>query len=418
MTSKGTTPRGELSEPGTPRRTLRKTLGTSVALAASQGAAGLSFLVLARRLPIDRFGAFAALYAASTGVSTLLDFGSSQRWTRELAREADVSSYHHWLRHRTCVQLPIVAVLATLASVLIHDQILSNVVVVVLSAQALTSTVSTGALAAVRARISPSRAAWFVFIGNLFFLSCVVSSPTRSLLMAGALGATVSWLITAGLALASTRHLSGDSVRRPARNPWVGTAGFGLFGLAVALQPFDVVIVGAIAGASEAGRVSAVSKWIQPALLLSYAYGVNVFPGLANAKSDRDALTQLRAASRILVVVVAVCIGILVTAPWLVSVLLGSEYKDSVILLRLLAIGALPVAINQPCVAFLQARGQEHFLAVATLGVVGADLVGTALLAHALGGAAIPIVSTIGYSVLAVILVSRVRSFGAARQPG
>jgi O-antigen/teichoic acid export membrane protein len=92
----------------------------------------------------------------------------------------------------------------------------------------------------------------------------------------------------------------------------------------------------------------------------------------------------------------------------LVSTLLGPKYSDSVILLRLLALWCIPVAINQPCVAFMQARGQERFLAVVTLAITAGNLVMTAVLASTLGAVAIPIVSLVGFSTLSVILVRRV----------
>ena len=396
-----------------PRRPLlRGTLGTSVALAAGQVTTGIAILLMARRLPVNEFGTFAALYAASTGLATLLDFGSSQKWTRELARTRDMASYHHWLGRRTAAQLPIVLLFATLASALLRHNALSTTVVIVLSAQALTATMSYGSLAAVRVLVSPARAAWLVFAGNTVFLICALVAPTSSLLMIGAVGASSSWLLTTALALFTIRGLSGVHRTRSERNPWAGTAGFGLFGLAVALQPFDVVIVGALAGASEAGRIAAVSRWVQPILLLTYAYGNNAFPSLAAAKSDRDAFSLLRSFIPVLLAVLGLCVMIVVMAPWLVSSLLGPGYGSSVLVLRLLALWCLPVAVNQPCVAFLQARGQEHFLAVITLGITTANLLAIAALAHALGATAIPIVALIGFSSLSVVLLHRLRRAG------
>jgi O-antigen/teichoic acid export membrane protein len=358
---------------------------------------------------------FASLYAASSGLSTLLDFGSSVRWTREISRSRDLASYHHWLARRTVAQLPIVILFGALANTIVGANVLSRAAVSLLCVQALTATLSFGSLAAVRALVSPSRAAWFIFAGNSFFLLCAAASPTTSLDVLGALGASGSWLITTALALGATRKLRSSRRIPSMGNPWTGTAGFGLFGLAVALQPFDVVIVGALAGADEAGRIAAVSRWVQPVLLITYAYGTNVFPSLAAARSDHDAISELRSAIYVVFAVVGVSLAIFVSAPWLVSALLGPGYGSSVLVLRLLALWCIPVAVNQPCVAFLQARGQERFLAFVTLAVTTVNLAAIAAFARVMGATAIPIFSLVGSAALSMILVSRVRRTGLAR---
>ena len=386
------------------------TLRMSVALAVGQAITGLALLLTARRVAIDEFGAFAALYAASIAVSTFLDFGSSQLWTRDLSRRTDLGHFHSWLTRRTLIQAPVAVVFAMVALLVLNGGPLPTTATLALSAQALTLTLSSGSLASVRAMISPARAAWLLAAGNLLLLGCVVFSPDSSLLTMAAIGASGSWLASAGFGLWATRRKTGDGREVWRQNPWTGSSGFGIFGLAVTVQMFDVVIVGLISGSAEAGRIAAVARWVQPILLFAYAFGASAYPALAAAPSNRSAYMMLRPARSMFALVAVASVGVFAAAPWLVETLLGSDYKSSVVPLRLLALWSLPSALNQPCVAFLQARGQERFLATATFVVTALTLVAVALLARPVGAMAIPYASLAGSTALFLALAKRVHT--------
>ena len=68
------------------RQIVAGSTGTAITIVAGQAAAGLSFLVLARRLAPQEFGMYAVLYTAGVVLGGALDFGSSQLRTHELAR--------------------------------------------------------------------------------------------------------------------------------------------------------------------------------------------------------------------------------------------------------------------------------------------------------------------------------------------
>lgn len=358
---------------------------------------------------MEQFGAFAGVYAASVAFSVVLDFGSSQHKARELARSSQLGSFHSWLRRRTLIQLPLTVAFAAVASLLIDNSLLSDGVVVVVCFQALASTLSSGCLAAVRALVSPVRAIWYVAAGNFFFLACVAAPALSPVVTRGAIGATGSWAISATLGLLALRGRERGETRRAARNPWSGSADFGLFSLAIMIQPLDVVILGAVAGVGEVGRYAAVARWVQPILLFANAFVANAFPAMAAAKSDQDAYLLLRTFGYVFLTVIVTALSVFVAAPWLVSSLLGPNYRDSIVLLRLLAIASAMAALVQPSSAFLQARGQERFLAIITASVSILGLCAVAIGAYSYGAPALPVIALVSSGFLAFSFARRTR---------
>jgi hypothetical protein len=94
---------------------------------------------------------------------------------------------------------------------------------------------------------------------------------------------------------------------------------------------------------------------------------------------------QLLRASWILAVAVGACAAIFVLAPWLVSSLLGENFKDAAPVLRLLAVAMLLNTVTQPLTVALQSRRLDRLAAI--LGVITAatQLIATSILAPEFG---------------------------------
>jgi O-antigen/teichoic acid export membrane protein len=378
---------------------------------------GAGFVVLARRLSLREFGLFSALYGASVAFGGLVDFGSSSRVTRDLAQGVGIGSFHSWLWRRTTIQFIGVTAFSLAALVLLSGK-LPAASIILLSLQALALTFAGGCLAAVRALVSVGRATWFVVFGNVLFLVSVVASPARVVLVFASAGATASWLVSAAFALRSIRNVMTPSTDSKQANPWIGAWGFGVIGLAAAAQGLDVAILSAVAGSEEAGRYAAVSKWVQPIILIAYAFGMQSFPALAKAGSHAAATAVIRAGRNALLAAVAVAVLLASLAPVLTTTLLGSRYQSSIGLLRLLSIACIPVVLCQPLIAFLQARGRERWAGGALAGASAAILLAIAILGKHIGASAVAATRAVGFSLLLVLLFREVRRMGKGAVQG
>ena len=153
---------------------------------AGQVATGLSFLVLARRLGADQFGLFAILSAAGVVLAGLVDFGSSQLQTRQLAKGLGLDSFSSWLWRRTAWQVPVIVAAIAAAQILVGGDT-GLLVVVALMSQGLTLSFSTAWSGAVRALRSPAIAVSMISVGNVMVLIVVVAAPERLLIGAAAI---------------------------------------------------------------------------------------------------------------------------------------------------------------------------------------------------------------------------------------
>jgi O-antigen/teichoic acid export membrane protein len=396
-------PNGTGSEPSR-RQILVGSTGAAIAIVAGQAAAGLSFLVLARRLTPNDFGIFAILYAAGVTLGALLDFGSSQLRVRELAKGLGLDSFSSWLWRRAAWQAPLVVAAIAAAHVSVESKA-SLLVTAALISQGLTMPVSSGWSGAVRALRSPALGAWAVALGNAVLLGASLITPDRFLVSFAAVGATSSWLVSAMLSWRITASRMGSVRLRWNGSPWRGCLSFGVFGLAVGLQGLQVVVVGVVAGSAQAGELAAVTRWVQPVYLIAAAFSVQTFPSMAAAKSDAAARRILRTMWNASAFGVMIAIAIAIAAPLLVETLLGPEYGNSVKLLQALAIVAIPVLVNQPLTTYLQARGAERPVAMAMSSVVFLSLVAIGLTGSMLGAMAVPIWSGCAQVVLLVLLL-------------
>ncbi len=376
----------------------------AMGMLAAQVITGLALIITARRTAVDEFGAFAAGYAISLILGGILDFGSSQRMTRTLAKNAERDSFRSWLVRRSLFQAPVVLLAVAFIEVTISPGP-SAVVSLLLGMQALTYTVSLGALSAVRATISPAIASWLAAAGNVVLLIAAVASPPGRIFMAVAAAAAVSWLISAIAGLALTRTQVGGRPWR-ARNPWAGSLSFGLAAVAYFESAMHVPLLAVAGTSADAGTAAAVQRWTMPLVLLSSAYSLQIFPDVSAAPDDATALRLLRSVWFPVVAGVFLGLGVFVLAPELVQLLLGSSYESSVIVLRLYVIAAIPVLLAQPLSVLLQARGAEDVVAATSIALGLVSLLGVVALASVWGAVASPIMSFV-YGCMMVALLGR-----------
>ena len=125
------------------------------------------------------------------------------------------------------------------------------------------------------------------------------------------------------------------------------------------------MIVGAVGGSDEAGALAAVSGGFSRCTSRA-AFSTQTFPAWRRPHPMR-----LRAGSFDRFGSCACSWSCdwgrgRVTAPWLVEVLLAVTHEKSAVLLQASAIAGVPVLLTQPLATFLQARGLERPVAVAT----------------------------------------------------
>ena len=345
------------------RSVILGTFGTATALVFSQATSAIALLFLARRSEPEAFGSYIGLYAASLSVGALLDFGSSQYRTRELARGRERANFRWWLKRRSSMQVPVVVVFGIVAVILLGDR-LPVVCTVGLVAQSLTYNVSQGSLSAVRATRTPVMAEWLVGIGNLVLLGVCLLGPSPVLLALAGLGAAASWFTTAIIGLIVTRDVvGGDEPSARLRNPWTGATSFGVSSLSTSIQGFLIGAIGWTSGADQAALIGSVNKWGQPIGLFAAAYASYMFPAFASAPTDRAAFQMLRPLRVIVGLGTVLALAMMAISPWLVDTLLGEQYAGAADILRLLLLAAIPVLVAQPLTSLLQARGVERFVA-------------------------------------------------------
>jgi len=393
------------------KRTFNAVSGTAlVALASAvgQAATGLAFIVIARRTSPSVFGPFAAIYSISVVAGGLRDFGSSQRVSRDLARTRDTGELGSWLARRS---LPQAIVTLVLAGVLVRLKPIPDgtIATVILAGQGITFSVALAFTAAVRAVRSPQLAAWQVAVGNSLLLVVAIVAPADNLFVWCSAAATSSWILTSCLSAWSLRPGGSLFRRKSTGNPWHDSAGFGAYAIATGLLALGVPIVKVIAGNEAAGNLAAVSRWIQPLILLSLSYSAFMFPRFATYATDREAIRHLRSAIPVFVTAIIASVAVVALAPTLVHLILGPDYLGAVNVLRLSAVAVIPAILSQPLASLLQARGDDKFVGKVGVATSIGALLATAALCSEFGASSSPVANGIAATILLGSLVQRTR---------
>jgi O-antigen/teichoic acid export membrane protein len=391
------------------RRVAQRAEATLLVFGAGQLVTAAAFVITARRAAPSDFGAFSILYSLTIGLSGLLDFGSSARWTRDFARGQSLETFRSWLYRRTAIEVAPAALLVFVSTSFWADR-LGLACIVGLCSQVVLWSAAQGALAPVRAR-SAASAALLVLVGNILLLLAAATAPTRTLFTAVGLAAGASWLVTA---LMAGRRWPASTRRRYSGSVWRGASGFGLQSVATSMQSFDVVVLGALLGSSAAADLAAVARWNQPFVLAASAFAAHLLPSMAAASSARRAASHLREIVAPTIVLGAVACIVAAFGQVIVGSVLGPAYEDAGVLFQLSIVAILPVFVNQPLAMFLQARGFERVPAVVSVSAVIGALMTIVATAHLLGSAAAPIAALASQLVVAFVVIRATRRVVAA----
>jgi O-antigen/teichoic acid export membrane protein len=222
--------------------------------------------------------------------------------------------------------------------------------------------------------------------GTLLLVPAMTLVVNLGLALAGALTVTLSLLAWVGGQLLATAILMVWSIRH---------IGFGRFSLPLARRAFtfgaknhlsatmqlanfrlDQLFVGGIGGAAELGTYSVAVAWAESLFFMPEVLSQVQRPDLVRA-SRKSAAEDAAFGMRVAVIGTAICaVAVIVAAPLLVDVIFGEDFGAAVSMLRVLAVGAIGIAVSKLLATALVS--QNHPLA--TAGPNGAALLVTVVL--------------------------------------
>jgi O-antigen/teichoic acid export membrane protein len=399
-----------------PKRSLRT---QAVAVAGATGLAqivmALLYLSAARGSSVEEFGSVVAAVAAGIGSVGLVDLGTNNLWTRELAAgrltQADYSRRAKW----KIVYILGASFVWAVTVALIFPGSPYWITGYVAFAQAFCLTVQAALRA--RGRVELVAAAVLVDKGVAAVVFVSFWLAGASALVALVVGITAGPITSA---IVSNRLMLGDRRIRfgwsNPLNPWTGARNFGVANVAETARSYDVTLVDFTGGPAAAGTYGAVNRWTQAIELLSAAFISASVPYLANAPSTRAAIRHLRSGIWLPIMSLLASCAVIVLAPWIVQFLLGPEYADSADVLRLLAAGTIASNLNQPMYMLLMARGKDRSGAILVTVGIASTLTLTAVLTPGLGAIGAAIAYVAGHVLLFVMLVTSIARLLAAEK--
>lgn len=317
-----------------------------------------TFAYAARELGRPVFGLVVALLGVGAVGQDLLDFGTSQWLSRELAAgRISTTAARAALRRRaalTCAVCTVGVTAAVAARAPLAPALATGGYVAAAVGNA-------GAHARLRAAGLFRRAALHLVVERLAWLTLaiavVAAKPDRATAAAGLVGAMA---LAYGGSTACAPRVTG----RPAADRGVAlgqlyrrSVSFGLLGLSSDLQQLDATASAALAGVGIAADVGIASKLTGPVGLVAASVSQVAFRGVARGghEADRTARTALRLSGGL---------GLLVAAaspmlPFLAVVVLGRQYGHAGSAIIVYALGTAVAVLNQPLAGVLAARGQD-----------------------------------------------------------
>lgn len=390
-------PKGNLRKLGSPSvQALTLAGGTGIA----QVAVAATFAVTARLSSPEEFGQVGVAYAAGMVGATLIDFGTNALWLREsIAARMTVVD----LRSRFVGKV-VVAVIVGAATAMITALSAPGSPIAFAGPILIFTVISQGVQVPLRVQMRSDLVGAVIvadrLLASVVFLGFVLTPGTDKIL-----GLAIS--LCCGLAFESVLAIRLNptfrGLARP-KFPYAGARHFGLSSLAASAQSLDLVFIGALGGAAQAGTFAAVNRWTAPMGLLVTAFSSATTPFVTHSGSLREALPRLRGALWMPGGAVLSCGALAVTAPWTVSWLLGPAYGNSVGVLQVLGLAVVPAIAAQPLAAYLQALGYDRTVAT-TLGlIVAAQLAAVIVAARFASVIDVAIVIAIGQLAMAVTL--------------
>lgn len=400
----------------------RHGVGTQAVMLA--GATGLAQLVVAgmyiaaaRSGSPAEFGLVVAAVAIGNAAVGFLDFGTNSLWVRELARgKLSRERLGHLSLSKLLIGLACAAVWVPLTLLIAPSTgywIAAPVALALLANQ--TMQVS------LRGIGRADRVAWSILTdrviggGVLAALSFGGLSPFLTLWIALSAGsasaALMGWRITPKSARPTFRNFKF-------MNPWSGSHFYGLSGLAISAQSLDLAVMTAVGGPAVAGTYGAVNRWTQPLGLLVTAFSSASAPFVAQSSSWKDAWIHVRKGLWLPITAITACIAVVALSPLIVNVLIGPQYRDSAVVLRILALATIPGIVNQPVSAFLQSMGREKPVSIIMVTNVLVLLLLVASIVPRLGATGAALAVLVTQTVVAAALVGVALSTRRVRRHG
>lgn len=333
----------------------------TVGLGVSQATSLLVFVLAARASEPAEYGRVMAVMTLVIVLTGTMVWGSNLSRTRLLS--AGLSDYACFLRF-----------LASRTGVFGVTGAICGLITTVVSGHVLLG-LSLGLLF-LTANAPQSVACWFMAKSNYRWIAST-QIISRVLLLCVTVGLAASGHLTAEAVpamLAGTylvesllllRALPHAPLSLGWENPWRGAGAIGTASAVWGLQQLDAPLVALVAGPTQAGFYTSVQRWTNPLGLLATGFSNAALPHLASAR-DRDDVTAVLRVSLLMIPVVGVgALLIVLLAPLLVPLLLGSLYTPAVGVLQILALGAIPRTMNDPLLMTLQGRAAGS-LAVAS----------------------------------------------------
>ena len=354
------------------------------ATAISQVITALIYLVPARLTGPSTYGPVVAAIALGTAAVGYFDFGTNSLWVREVARSAMVPM-DLGERVRAKLFLALFMCSTWVVTVLVLTQgsvywIAGPIAFFTLSSQTMQVSLRGAAQAhLVAMAVLLDRVFAALILGGTLVLGL---SPADGLSTALCAGPVLSGLLAYKFTTPKDRPVWGTFRWR---NPWRAATFYGISSVAVGSQSLDLPLMNIVGGPLAAGLYGAVNRWTTPMGLLAASFSAVSVPFVAGSKSWAQSWAYARKASWLLFAAVGSCVFVIVIAPWIVNIVVGSQYVGAVPVLRVLAFGTIPAIFNQPLATFLQARGHDRVVSAVTVGSVMLQLLAVAVLASKLG---------------------------------
>lgn len=393
----------------TGRRLVYGSAPVVVGLGLAQAFTAAQLALAARSSALAPFGAFISLYSVTVTVGALINFGAQVGLTRELSKGRppcyQTSAFYSRAIASAAATVPFSALMLAL-----NAGKLPVTCVVLLSSQAGTVPIALDVMGAARGLRPPWMSVWCATVGNFSGLLVYVVFFGARGLTGAAVGLAITWVVSIGVGAVIARSFWIKIAPARLTKAWTGMSSFGVATVADAASQVAVPIVDWSAGPAAAGLAGAVSRWTAPVQLLTNAHATQLFPELAAADSEMDAMNILKAAWLVPIVSIFLSLGLLVAAPMVVNLTLGPQYVGGGRILQLLALASALSAVGRHAVIFLQARGEEKFVAQVSVTIRAASVIVLWLLARSFGGIAIGWTAVVTSGAFAAIGWIRIRS--------
>lgn len=375
----------------------------TVANGGSQALLAIAYVVAARTASPEAFGYVASAIGVGMALIGIVDFGANSYWMRSLASgelTLQSAARRAFWKAAVAAVLALAILLATILMPLPSEFLAVAPVFFVMTCAQLAQVPLRAAARSelIAFAIVLSRVAMCVALLLFLFVGL---EPTTALWLSLTLGSGMEAALYMFLTPRGQRYGLGEYRYI---NPWRGSAHFGIYSVATSFQSLDVSLVASIAGASAGGGYAAVNRWTQPLGLAVSGFTSAAAPFIASATSFRAGWKVISRAWWMLGLAFLSCLVAFGLAPWIVPLLLGDAYSDSVLVFQIMALGTVPALLTQPLAVFSQMRGADRAVGLFTASGIAVRLGATAALAAAFGAAGGALAYALSQTLLSIVL--------------